>query len=422
MAVIGELATLVTAKVAPFNKGLDQASARAKTFSGNLKAGIGKALTSVTGMMTRATAGITALGTALSTALLYKSVKLAAAAESMQMSYKVYLKSLEKANALLAEITKFSDATPFEPEEIKQAGKQLLAYGFAADQIMPMIKVLGDVAAGTQRPIADFVDIIGKVRAGTVASWMDVSRLGDRGAVITGELAKMMGVANSEVKKLVSTGKVGFAEVYEALRRLTAEGGLFEDAMKNLAETTEGKWSTIVGKFKGMMTRVGTAVIEGLDFKKLEDSIIRLTEAYGDDIVNMTVKGVQLLQKVLSTAPQWIEEIKALYTLWKIGSNRIQRAMPGASAAANYLFNDETDPSKYWKRLDTEYGNLVNLYRQQKGTALLRKHTPNLEPTRAKREERTQQKQAKTLVDIYRQNAERNRILMQQRPQVVTRF
>ena len=177
--------------------------------------------------------------------IVIKSLQLATAAEDMETAYATYLKSMTKAKATLAELQKYSAATPFEATEIKEAGKQLLAFGFDAEHLMTVIKVIGDLSAGSQKPMADFVDILGKIKASGVASMGDINRLADRGVPIFQELAKTMGVATSEVRTLVGASKVGFDDVWRSLNDVVSEGGLFEGAVAKMAETTTGKFSSL---------------------------------------------------------------------------------------------------------------------------------------------------------------------------------
>lgn len=69
------------------------------------------------------------------------------------------------------------------------------------------------------------------------------------GIPIISALAETMGVADSEVKKLVEDGKVGFADLQKALQSLTEEGGKFEGMMARQSKSLGGLFSTLMDAF-----------------------------------------------------------------------------------------------------------------------------------------------------------------------------
>ncbi len=74
------------------------------------------------------------------------------------------LHSGEAANVLLKDLSSFAKETPFEINGIRGTAKQLLAFGFQADDIIPTLKKLGDVSAGLSVPIEQVAYAYGQVR------------------------------------------------------------------------------------------------------------------------------------------------------------------------------------------------------------------------------------------------------------------
>jgi tape measure domain-containing protein len=315
MARVGVINIDLVARTGKLLKPLKDAQGKLTSFGNTVGKTVTRNVMGLTKAIAAAGAAAVGLGGALGTAgLLGISVKLAARAEQTNVAFTTFLKSGDKAKKLVADLRKFSDVTPFEPEEILEAGKQLLAFGFSADNITETLRVMGDAAAGSQKPIADFVDIMGKVKASGVASMGDVNRLADRGVPIFQALAKQMGIAESEVKKLVGTGKVGFPDMWAVMESVTSETGLFGGAMKNLSTTLGGLVSTLKGKVTAILEGIGTAIVEGLNFKQLTEEITELAEAYKDDIINATINAVKLFRKGMEAAkkaPNWLEERQA---------------------------------------------------------------------------------------------------------------
>lgn len=312
MAMIGEIATVVTAKVGQFVSGMTMATRKAKTFEDVIRGNVYRGMRKLRGMLFNVKTAVLSFGAAIgAVGLVRKATRLAAEAESMQVSYATFLKSMDKAQKTLRELDKFSKATPFQPVEVKEAGKQLLAFGFEAEKLMDYIRVIGDLAAGSQKPMNDFVDILGKVRASGVASMADVNRMADRGVPIYQNLAKAMDVAKEEVRDLVSTGKVGFPEMWKAVRMATEEGGLFAEAAEKLSKTTEGKLSTLRGNIDEIFKDVGTAILDGLDIKDLTEQFTDLAKTYKNDIVFATedaIKGFATAIKYIASTFSKLQE------------------------------------------------------------------------------------------------------------------
>ncbi|MBC7350855.1 MAG: tape measure protein [Thermogutta sp.] len=210
------------------------------------------------------------------------AVGLATQMETLSTSFEVLLGSSSKAKQMMEEINKFAAATPFEQMELADVAKQLLAYGTAAENIIPTMRQLGDIAALSGANLGDLAAIYGKIQQGGRLTTETLESFQSRGIPITRELANVFGVAESQVRELVSEGKVGFAEVQQALNRLTGEGGQFAGGMERLSKTTAGLWSTVTGNFKTALGEIGGMLIAVFNVKGIlawaGDTLARIGE------------------------------------------------------------------------------------------------------------------------------------------------
>lgn len=282
MALIGSLAINVVARTSSLQRGLTRARKKLARFStGILSAG--KSLTG--GLLSPLSLATTSLlGFGGIAAGLGFGVKLAADAEQARVGFTTMLGSAEKADSLLRDIGEFAKSTPFQLTELRDSGRQLLAFGVAGEDVLGTMKTLGDISAGTQKPIGDFVDIFGKVKASGVAAMGDINRLADRGVPIFQVLAKQLGVNTSELRKIVGQGKVGFEDIKGALESVVAEGGLFNDAMAAQSLTLSGLVSTMKDNFLAVLTDVGAAAIEAFDFKALASGATEFATEFGEGL------------------------------------------------------------------------------------------------------------------------------------------
>jgi phage tail tape-measure protein len=68
--------------------------------------------------------------------------------QQAKISFTTLFKSEEIAVKLLKDIQTFAKQTPFEQFGLVDGAKRLAAYGFKAQQILPIMKSLGDAVAG----------------------------------------------------------------------------------------------------------------------------------------------------------------------------------------------------------------------------------------------------------------------------------
>lgn len=196
-------------------------------------------------------------------------LRLASGAESLDTQFRVLLGSGEAAASMMADINKFAATTPFEQMELAAAAKQLLAFGEAQGDVIPRLRQLGDIAALSGARLEDLVPIYGKVRAQGKLTAETLDQFQSRGIPIVGELAKEFGIAETQIREMVSSGQVGFAEVQAAITALISEGGRFGGGMEQLAQTTGGLWSTVTGNFKTLLASFGASIIQAFDLKSV---------------------------------------------------------------------------------------------------------------------------------------------------------
>ena len=161
----------------------------------------------------------------------------------------------------MSEIDAFAASTPFQKMDIADAGRMLLAFNGNAETVTSELKMLGDIAAGTGQPLGQLAELYGKAKVQGRLFGEDINQLTGRGIPIIQALAKQFGVADSEVKKLVTEGKIGFPEMQAALSGMTGPGGKFAGMMEELSGTTAGKFSTLVDNVKLMGATIGTELL-----------------------------------------------------------------------------------------------------------------------------------------------------------------
>lgn len=229
------------------------------------------------------------------TSFIGSMAKAAGAQQQFDSSLKNMLQSKERADALSAQVKSFAATTPFELPEVQKATTQMLAFGFGAEDTIPTLRKLGDVAAGLGQPVGDLAYLYGTTRVQGRLYTNDLMQFANRGIPIIEELSKVLGVSQGEVKSLVEQGKVGFPQVEQVLNNLTASGSKFGGLMAAQSQTITGQMSNLSdawGQFKTdlglamapLITRVISGLSGGIEYLK---SAFAWMQAHGPLVKNV---------------------------------------------------------------------------------------------------------------------------------------
>lgn len=165
--------------------------------------------------------------------------------------------SQEAANDLMAQLVQLAAITPFNLQDVADGARQLLAYGENVNNITDDLTRLGNISAGLSQPLGDLVYLYGTTMTQGRLYTQDLNQFVGRGIPMIRELAKIFGVAESEVRSLVEAGKIGFPEVQKVIQNLTNEGGMFYNLMQEQSKTITGQISNIEDSFSTMLNEIG---------------------------------------------------------------------------------------------------------------------------------------------------------------------
>lgn len=177
--------------------------------------------------------------------------------QQLEVAFTTMLRSGEKADKLMAEAVDFAAHTPFDLQGVADGIRQLLAYGTAAEDAIKEVEMLGNVAAGLSVPLNDMIYLYGTLRSQGRAYTVDIRQFAGRGVPIYEELSKVLGVTVAQVNKFISDGKVGFAEVEQAFKNMTSEGGMFYNLMQEQSKTITGQISNLKDNIDMMFNEMG---------------------------------------------------------------------------------------------------------------------------------------------------------------------
>ncbi|GAA4442917.1 tape measure protein [Bremerella cremea] len=286
--VIANLKIMLSASWAKLRSDFGKAGQSVKGFGKQVSSGMRAALGSLQGLGGAAGAAIgqiasfgsslaalgpialavaAAVGTLLGGALFAGwGVSLASETEQARVAMTTMLGDAQHADAVIQQIKETAATTPFQKGELIDAGKQLAAFGFQAGDIVPTIRMLGDVSALIGAPIGEMSELFGKAKVQGRLFMEDINQFQGRGVPIMQALAKEMGVTTAQIREMVSAGEVGFNELYRAFQSMTEQGGQFHHGMVDQAQTLDGLWSTLKDAFADLAEELGQELLPMLKF------------------------------------------------------------------------------------------------------------------------------------------------------------
>ena len=216
--------------------------------------------------------------------------------QQLEISFGTMLKSKEKANALMAQMADLAAKTPFGLEEVSEEAKRLLAFQVPAEEVTETLRRMGDVASGLGVPMGQLIHVYGQVKAQGKLMTNDLYQFMNAGIPIIAELSKVVGKSETEIKEMVSAGKIGFPEVQAVIKNMTDEGGLFFNLMAEQSKSLGGQISNLKDNFDQMLNEIGKS---------------------SEGIVSGAIKGVSFLVENYQTLGKIIAGLIVTYGTYK---------------------------------------------------------------------------------------------------------
>lgn len=232
-------------------------------------------------------------GTAALKGLVTDMINVRGELQKTYISFETMLGSKEKADALMAQMVETAAKTPFDLQGVTSGAKQLLAYGTSADKVNETLVRLGNIASGLSIPLGELVYLYGTSMSQGRLFTQDVNQFMGRGIPLVAELSKELGKTESEIRKMVTEGKVGFPELQKVIENMTNEGGKFYNLMEMQSTTLSGQISNLGDAWDSMLNSIGedtqgiasmtistvTSIIE--NYKEVGAIIASLVATYG---------------------------------------------------------------------------------------------------------------------------------------------
>ena len=213
--------------------------------------------------------------------------------QMLEKSFEVLLGGSSGVGAFMQELKQFAVESPLSMTGVANAAQMLSAFGVEAENLIPVIRQLGDISMGNEEKFRSLALAYSQMTsAGKVLS-QDLRQMATAGFNPLGEIARTTGRSIQDVTALMDSGKITVNQVTAAFKSATAEGGKFYGMTQKQADGIKGLKAQIEGATQEAFNNLGKQsekFIEGT--YKATISLIENYETIGRAIAGLGAAGI----------------------------------------------------------------------------------------------------------------------------------
>jgi tape measure domain-containing protein len=201
--------------------------------------------------------------------------------EQSEIAFTTMLGSGEKASRFLKDLQDFAASTPFEFTELQDASRRMIAFGFSARDVLPMMTDIGDAVSGLglgSAGVDRVVLALGQMQAKAKVSGQEMMQLTEAGIPAWGYLAEAMNLSTAEVMKLSEQGLIPADMAIQAILAGMRED--FGGMMAEQAKTAAGQLSNLRDEVVFLAADLGEELLP--IFKDAVDAAKNMVAAFSE--------------------------------------------------------------------------------------------------------------------------------------------
>lgn len=369
----GEIAARVTLDTSQLDKDVQRATGKFQQIS--------KSAQQESNRMRDALLGVgKAMGIAFSAqqaiAFVKQVVNVRAEIQALEVSFRTLLGSQQASAELMRQMKEFAAATPLQLGDLAKGAQTMLGFNVAAEEIMPMLKAIGDISMGDAQKFQSLTLAFSQMQSVGKLMGQDLLQMINAGFSPLAVMADKTGKSIGELKEEMSAGAISAEMVKQAFIDATSEGGQFYGMLSGQGDTVKGALAQLSGAITDMFNGIGEqseGIIKGSiksvqwlveNYETLGKVLAGIIATYGTyKAVMMTVVALERLQVQLALAKmggltRWgalLEVLKAK----QLALNKAVMANPyvllamaivGATYGIYKLATAETEAEKAQKR------------------------------------------------------------------------
>lgn len=226
-----------------------------------------------------------------------QALREAAAYQMQQTAFDNLLQSHQRGSRMLSELNTFAADTQYRFDELTAAAKRMLAYGFGADKVIPVLRTIGDAVSalgGSSEMLDRVVVAMGQIMAKGKLSAEEMRQLAEAGIPAWKFVAESMGKSTREVMEMSKKGMISSSEALNAI--LKGMGENFGGMMERQSRTIYGRYTTLADNLQILMRDLGSTIVEKLDITDRMGALIIDIKSFGDLVKQVGIRDAIAIQ------------------------------------------------------------------------------------------------------------------------------
>lgn len=235
--------------------------------------------------------------------------------QALEVSFRTLLGSQQASAELMRQMKEFAAATPLQLGDLAKGAQTMLGFNVDADEIMPMLKAIGDISMGDAQKFQALTLAFSQMQSVGKLMGQDLLQMINAGFSPLAVMADKTGKSIGELKEEMSAGAISAEMVKQAFIDATSEGGKFYGMLSGQGDTVKGALAQLSGAFTDMFNGIGEqseGIIKGSvkslqwlveNYETLGKVLAGIIATYGTyKAVMMTVVALERLQVQLALA------------------------------------------------------------------------------------------------------------------------
>lgn len=163
------------------------------------------------------------------------------------------INNVQKASEMMNDLRELSINSPYNLPDLQLMTKQLAGTALQIEQIEDMIPRIATLGQGDAAKMASISKVIQDVVTAGKLQGEELRQLKNTGIDATSEIVRILGISQSQLKKLQMEGKITSDIFLQAIKNITDEGGKYYGLLDAMAEDYLGQ----VAQLKGHIIEIG---------------------------------------------------------------------------------------------------------------------------------------------------------------------
>jgi len=244
---------------------------------------------------------IAARGFATITESIYEAgravVKLGMDFENASIAFEVLTMDPKKGRELLENLQQLAVTTPFITHDLMENAKMLLGFGVAAENVIPTLARLGDLAIGDQEKLTRLALVVAEVLSEGKVTGIRMRQLSMFG-IGPEEFAKTLGITVPRLRAMMKENELDANALVDTINRLTGAGGRFEQMSARAMKSVAGQWSNLVESVQILAAKFATTVFQKFNIAERLGGVANLISQNWESITSRIMQFIEAVKPV----------------------------------------------------------------------------------------------------------------------------